>query len=40
VLINLIPGIGGIWTLVSCGFLEGQDGTNKYGPDPRGPTTA
>lgn len=40
VLINFIPLVGGIWTLVSCGFLEGQKGANKYGPDPRDVTTA
>jgi uncharacterized membrane protein YhaH (DUF805 family) len=35
VLINLIPGIG---TLVSCGFLEGKPGPNRFGPDPRNAT--
>jgi len=38
VLINLIPLVGGIWSLVSLGFLEGQQGANKYGPDPRNST--
>ena len=28
--------IGGIWMLIECGILEGQQGPNKYGPDPRG----
>ncbi len=35
VLIALIPCIGGIWTLVECGFLPGTPGENQYGPDPR-----
>ena len=26
--------IGGIWTLVECGFLKGTAGPNQYGPDP------
>jgi uncharacterized membrane protein YhaH (DUF805 family) len=34
VLINLIPIIGGLWTLVECGFLRGTVGSNDYGPDP------
>lgn len=35
VLITLIPIVGAIWWLVDLGILEGQDGPNKYGPDPR-----
>ena len=34
VLINLIPVIGGIWTLVECGFIKGTSGDNRFGPDP------
>jgi len=34
VLIGLIPIIGGLWTLVECGFLPGTSGGNDYGPDP------
>ena len=34
VLITLIPVIGALWYLVECGFLEGTDGDNKYGPNP------
>jgi uncharacterized membrane protein YhaH (DUF805 family) len=34
ILIGLVPIIGGIWTLVECGFLRGTDGPNQYGPDP------
>ncbi len=33
-LINLIPGIGQMWTLVECGFIAGTPGGNKYGPSP------
>ncbi len=36
VLINLIPIIGWLWTLVECGFLDGTRGPNKYGPSPKG----
>ena len=35
-LINLIPGIGQLWTLIECGFLDGTVGPNTYGPDPKG----
>lgn len=34
VLIGLIPLIGFWWVLIECGFLEGDDGPNEYGPDP------
>ena len=27
--------ICGAWILIECGFLKGQDGTNKYGPEPK-----
>ena len=33
-LINLIPGIGQMWTLIECGFIAGTPGGNKYGPSP------
>ena len=36
ILLELIPLAGFIWMLVSLGILEGQEGPNKYGPDPRG----
>ena len=36
VLILLIPIIGALWTLVECGFLDGTQGPNKYGPSPKG----
>lgn len=34
VLIGLIPIIGFWWVLIECGFLEGTQGPNQYGPDP------
>ena len=33
-LINLIPLVGSLWTLVECGFLRGTQGPNAYGEDP------
>lgn len=36
VLIAFIPLIGGLWTLVECGFLEGTAGSNRYGASPKG----
>ncbi|HEX7761347.1 MAG TPA: DUF805 domain-containing protein [Caulobacteraceae bacterium] len=36
VLIIFIPFIGGIWTLVECGFLDGTPGPNQYGASPKG----
>ncbi len=35
-LINLIPFVGWIWTLIECGFLDGTQGPNKYGASPKG----
>jgi uncharacterized membrane protein YhaH (DUF805 family) len=32
--VGLIPVIGGIWTLIECGFRRGTVGPNKYGDDP------
>jgi uncharacterized membrane protein YhaH (DUF805 family) len=32
ILINLVPGVGGLITLVMCGFLEGTAGVNRFGP--------
>ena len=43
IFISLIPLIGAIWALVECGFLDGTQGPNKYGPSPKGvagPATA
>lgn len=36
IFINFIPFIGALWTLVECGFLDGTQGPNKYGPSPKG----
>ena len=33
-LIVLVPVIGGLWLLIELGFLKGNEGTNKYGPNP------
>lgn len=33
----LIPLVGAIWVLVECGFMRGEQGRNKYGPDPLSP---
>lgn len=34
VLINLVPVIGGLWSLIETGFLPGTRGSNRFGPDP------
>jgi uncharacterized membrane protein YhaH (DUF805 family) len=34
ILINLIPVVGDIWSLVENGFLRGTPGENRFGPDP------
>ena len=34
VLLPLIPFIVGIWQLVETGFLEGSNGSNRFGPHP------
>lgn len=31
----LIPGLGQIWCIVECGFLEGRPGVNRHGPPPQ-----
>ncbi len=33
VLINLIPVVGWIWSLIELGFLKGTEGANKYGAE-------
>ena len=33
-LINLVPGIGQMWTVIECGFIAGTRGDNVYGPSP------
>ena len=39
ILINLIPVIGWFWQLIECGFLDGTQGANRFGPSPK-PATA
>jgi uncharacterized membrane protein YhaH (DUF805 family) len=34
VLINFIPLVGPLWTLIECGFIKGTTGENRFGPDP------
>lgn len=33
-LIILVPLVGGIWTLIECGFLPGTDAQNRFGQPP------
>jgi uncharacterized membrane protein YhaH (DUF805 family) len=34
--IKCIPVVGNIWALVECGFLNGTQGPNRFGPSPKG----
>ncbi len=34
VLINFIPLVGDIWSLIENGFLQGTPGDNRFGSDP------
>ncbi|HZQ48443.1 MAG TPA: DUF805 domain-containing protein [Verrucomicrobiae bacterium] len=34
VLINLVPILGGLWSLIQCGIMRGTNGENRFGPDP------
>jgi uncharacterized membrane protein YhaH (DUF805 family) len=36
-LLSLVPIVGILWVLIDLGILEGQNGPNQYGPDPRAP---
>jgi uncharacterized membrane protein YhaH (DUF805 family) len=38
VLIAFIPVVGGLWSLIECGFLDGTEGPNRFGPSPKGVT--
>jgi uncharacterized membrane protein YhaH (DUF805 family) len=38
VLIGFIPLVGGIWSLIECGILDGTPGPNRFGPSPKGVT--
>lgn len=33
-LLFLIPVVGIIWAIIDLGVLEGNEGANRYGPDP------
>ena len=33
-LVNLVPAIGSLITLVANGFVPGTHGINRFGPDP------
>ena len=39
-LLSLVPLVGAIWWLVDLGILEGEEGENRFGPDPRGTRAA
>jgi uncharacterized membrane protein YhaH (DUF805 family) len=34
-LIGFIPLLGGLWTLIECGLIDGDPGANRYGPSPK-----
>jgi uncharacterized membrane protein YhaH (DUF805 family) len=36
IFLGLVPLIGPIWTIIECGFLDGTQGSNKYGASPKG----
>ena len=36
IFIAFIPIVGFIWALVECGFLDGTQGPNRFGPSPKG----
>ena len=38
VLIAFIPVVGGLWSLIECGFLDGTEGPNRFGLSPKGVT--
>jgi uncharacterized membrane protein YhaH (DUF805 family) len=38
IFISFIPLVGAIWVLVECGFLDGTQGPNRFGPSPKGIT--
>jgi uncharacterized membrane protein YhaH (DUF805 family) len=38
IFISFIPLIGAIWALVECGFMDGTQGPNRFGPSPKGIT--
>ncbi|HEY2708358.1 MAG TPA: DUF805 domain-containing protein [Caulobacteraceae bacterium] len=38
VLIGFVPLVGPLWSLIECGFLDGTEGPNQFGPSPKGIT--
>jgi uncharacterized membrane protein YhaH (DUF805 family) len=38
VLTGFIPIVGGIWSLIECGILDGTPGPNRFGLSPKGVT--
>ena len=38
IFIAFIPLVGGLWTLIECGFLDGTEGPNRFGLSPKGVT--
>jgi uncharacterized membrane protein YhaH (DUF805 family) len=40
ILVNFIPVLGPLWTLIQCGFVRGTQGENQYGLDPLDGTAA
>jgi uncharacterized membrane protein YhaH (DUF805 family) len=39
-LVALIPVVGFIWFIVDLGVMEGEEGPNRWGPNPLGPQAA
>jgi len=35
-LMIFVPLIGWLWVLIECGFMDGTQGPNTYGPSPKG----
>jgi len=35
ILVVFIPFIGWLWQFIECGFLEGTQGPNRFGPSPK-----
>jgi uncharacterized membrane protein YhaH (DUF805 family) len=35
IFIAFIPLVGPFWAFIECGFLDGTDGPNRFGPSPK-----
>ncbi len=35
-LMIFVPFIGWLWVLIECGFMDGTQGPNQFGPSPKG----